>query len=74
MPSMIVNLDKASSIVISGSRVQVHFQDTSIHMRKFHTRRELNEILDGWERETRVFRVDEPSLTGEIHSSGSKRA
>ena len=53
---MLVNLDKAASIVVSGSKVQVHFQDTSIHMRRFRSRRELNTILDGWHIETRALR------------------
>ena len=53
---MLVNLDRAASIVISGGKVQVHFQDTSIHMRRFNSRRELNTILDGWQIETRALR------------------
>jgi hypothetical protein len=53
---MLVNLDKAASIVISSGKVQVHFQDTSIHMRRFKSRRELNTILDGWHIETRALR------------------
>ena len=53
---MLVNLDKAASIVVSGGKVQVHFQDTSIHMRRYRSRRELNTILDGWHIETRALR------------------
>ena len=53
---MLVNLDKAASIVIAGSKVQVHFQDTSIHMRRFKSRRELNTILEGWHVQTRALR------------------
>jgi hypothetical protein len=54
---MLVNLDKAASIVVSGGKVQVHFQDTSIHVRRFRSRRELNTILDGWHIETRALRT-----------------
>jgi hypothetical protein len=54
---MLVNLDKAAAIVVSGDKVQVHFQDTSIHMRRFRSRRELNTILDGWHIETRALRT-----------------
>ena len=53
IPCMLVNLDKAASIVIKG---QVPFQDTSLHMRRFKSRRELNTILDGWHIETRALR------------------
>jgi hypothetical protein len=53
---MLVNLDKVASIVVTGGKVQVHFQDTSIHMRRFRSRRELNTILDGWHIETRALR------------------
>jgi hypothetical protein len=53
---MLVNLDKAASIVVSGGKVQIHFQDTSVHMRRFRSRRELNTILDGWHIETRALR------------------
>ena len=53
---MLINLDKAASIVITGSKVQVQFQDTSLHVRKFRSRRELNEILDGWHIQTRALR------------------
>jgi hypothetical protein len=56
LPRMLVNLDKAASIVISGGKVQVYFQDTSIHMRRFRSRRELKTILDGWHIETRALR------------------
>jgi len=50
---MLINLDKAAAIVIKG---QAHFQDTSIHTRRFRSRRELNTILDGWPIETRSLR------------------
>jgi len=54
--AMIINLDKATAIVVSGSRVQVHFRDTSVHLRSFHSRRELAAILDDWGAQTRVLR------------------
>jgi hypothetical protein len=53
---MIINLDKATAIVVSGSRVQVHFRDTSVHLRSFKSRRELAAILDDWGAQTRVLR------------------
>lgn len=55
---MIVNLDKATFIVLSGSKVELHFQDTSTHMRRFKNRRELSSILDAWETQTRNLRND----------------
>jgi hypothetical protein len=55
-PRTLVNLDKAAAIVVSGGKVQVHFQDASIHMRRFKSRREMNTILDGWRIETRALR------------------
>lgn len=53
---MLVNLDNALAIVVSGSKVQVDFRDTSVHMRKFRNRQELAEILDGWDVQTRELR------------------
>jgi hypothetical protein len=53
---MLVNLDKASFIVRSGSKLLLHFEDTSVHMRSFESRRALNGILDAWEVETRRLR------------------
>ena len=53
---MIVNLDKATAIVVSGSKVQVHFRDTSLHVRAFRSRRELAAILDDWGTQTRILR------------------
>jgi hypothetical protein len=53
---MLVNLDNALSIVVSGSKVLVDFRDTSVHMRKFRNRRELTEILKGWDVQTRELR------------------
>jgi hypothetical protein len=61
---MLVNLDKVASIVVSGGKVQVHFQDTSVHMRRFRSRRELNTILDGWHVETRALRSSSESVKG----------
>jgi len=58
---MIVNLDKAEAIVVSGSKVQVQFRDTSVHLRTFRNRRELSAILDDWGTQTRVLRP--PSVT-----------
>ena len=57
---MIVDLDKASFIVVSGSKVQLHFQDTSVHVRRFSNRRELSAILNSWEHQTRNLRGHVP--------------
>jgi hypothetical protein len=53
---MIVNLDKATFIVLSGSKVELFFDDTSSHMRTFKDRKELSEILDAWESQTLSLR------------------
>jgi len=61
---MLVNLDKTASIVISRTTAQVHFQDTSVHLRRFRSRRELNSILDGWHIETRALRSSNEQAKG----------
>jgi hypothetical protein len=61
---MIVNLDKATFIVLSGSKVQLHFQDASVHMRAFKNRRELSAILDSWETQTRNLRRGDATTSG----------
>jgi hypothetical protein len=54
---MIVNLDEATVIVLSGTKVQLQFRDASVHMRSFKSRRELTAILDSWEAQTRNLRA-----------------
>jgi hypothetical protein len=53
---MIVNLDHATCIVVAGSKIQLHFQDSSVHMRGFRSRKELSSILDSWKDETLTLR------------------
>jgi hypothetical protein len=62
---MIVNLDEAISIVLSGSKVQLNFQDASMHMRTFKNRSELTAILKSWETQTLSLRQGQSKMVGD---------
>lgn len=58
---MIINLDQVDFVSVAGDRIKLHFRDGSIHMQRVDSVRQLDEIVAGWQIQTRALAVKRPA-------------
>ena len=49
---MIVDLNRVAHISVSGLKVEVHFRDTGVHMRRFARVGDMLQAMEGWRAKT----------------------
>ena len=57
---MIINLDNVAYVSIAGLRLELHFKDTSSHMRRFCTIEEMLKTIEGWQQKTAALNSTAP--------------
>jgi hypothetical protein len=75
---MIVNLENVSYMTVSGTRVELHFKDSSSYMNRFGSVGEMLAAMQGWQEKTRILhgeclRSDIEEIAGKRKTSRAKK-
>jgi hypothetical protein len=58
---MLVNLKNVSHVAVTGMQIELHFLDSSTHMRRFSSVEQMLQTIEGWRETTDQL---EPNTTG----------
>jgi hypothetical protein len=60
---MLVNLKNVSHVAVNGMQIELHFLDSSTHMRRFSSVDQMLQTIEGWRETTDKLEPNTPEPT-----------